>query len=93
MSVLRVDTSSEPVVLFIVLFESTPGLSSLYNLTEQTRKSHGFINAARTISLASASILAMVTFSYRPLLVFLTIACLAFGIRSSIDPIYRRTRF
>ena len=78
--------------MFIVAFESIPDLSSLYNLTERTRKSYAFINAARTISLALVSILAIITFSYRPLLVFSPIACLAFEIRSSIDPMYRRNQ-
>ena len=93
MSVMQVDTSSEPVVLFIVLFESTLRLSSVYNLTAQTLKSHSFITAIRTIALAYASILAIVTFSYPPFLVFSLIACMAFWIRSSIDPIYCRIRF
>jgi len=92
MSVPLVHGGSKPVVLFTVLFGSTLSLSSLYTLTERTRKSHAFINATRIISFASASILAIVPFSCRLLLVLTTIECLAFGIRSSINPMYRRNQ-
>jgi len=49
MSVPLAHQASKPVVLFIVPFQSTPGLSSLYNLTERTGESHTFINTMRTI--------------------------------------------
>jgi len=61
---------SNPLVKFIVLFKSTPAFSSMYNLTEGIQKSHAFINAARSILLASAFILAIFTFSYWLLLLY-----------------------